>query len=141
MMAPTGRKTQVVPTHLHTPETVLSIGGLSLSARQFLVLLVGAALSYDGWKHLEALLRFPGGMWLAAALALFPLLAAGILAFGRVAGRDLAAWLLALGRYEIRPRCLVWRSIRFQESGAGSAVGASTNEAVENTVESEEANA
>ena len=120
-MVQAARKTQVVPTHLHTPETVLSIGGLSLSARQFLLLLVGVALSYDGWKHLETLMDFPGGVWLAAAGALFPTLVAGILAFGRVAGRDLAAWLLALCRYGIRPRRLVWHSVRFQEPGVGSA--------------------
>jgi hypothetical protein len=138
MIAPTVRKTQVVPTHLHTPETVLSLGGLSLSARQFLLLLVGAALSYDGWKHLEALLRFPGGMWLAAAVALLPFLAAGLLAFGRIAGRDLATWLLAFCRYEIRPRCLAWHSVRFQESGVGNATGTSAHDTDE---ESEEAHA
>ena len=60
----------MVPTHLKTPETVLALGGLSLSARQFLLLLVGAALSYDLWKHLEALITFPAGVFLAGALAL-----------------------------------------------------------------------
>ena len=109
------RKTHVVPTHLKTPETVLSIGGLSLSARQFLLLLVGAALSYDFWKHLEALTTFPGGAFLAGGIALLPTLVAIAFAFGRIAGRDIAAWVLAIFRYLSRSKRLIWHSVRFQE--------------------------
>ncbi len=108
-------RAHVVPTHLQTPETVLSFGGLSLSARQFLLLLVGAALAYDLWKLLEALLKIPGGVLFAAALALLPFLVACAFAFGRLAGRDLASWGLALVRYLARPRRLVWRSVRSGE--------------------------
>ncbi|HEU5376254.1 MAG TPA: hypothetical protein VFV38_12485 [Ktedonobacteraceae bacterium] len=114
-MLTSARKTHVVPTHLRTPETVLSFGGLSLSARQFLLLLVGAAISYDCWKHLKALATFPGGVFLAAAVALFPALVAITFAFGRIAGRDMAIWFLVILRYLFRPKCLVWRSVRFQE--------------------------
>lgn len=109
------RTTQVVPTHVNTPETVLSIGGLSLSARQFLLLLVGAALSYDLWKQLGVLAMFPGGIALAVAVALLPTLVASAFAFGRIAGRDLAAWVLTMLRYALRPKRLIWRSVRFQE--------------------------
>jgi hypothetical protein len=108
------RKTHVVPTHLRTPETVLTFGGLSLSARQFLLLLVGAALSYDLWKHLDTLLIFPGGVILALLLAVLPILLACAFAFGRVAGQDVVAWTLALLRYARRPKRLVWHSVRFR---------------------------
>lgn len=117
-MFPSTRTTHVVPTHLRTPETVLSFGGLSLSARQFLLLLVGAALSYDVWKHLEVLITQPFGIILAAAGALFPTLVACAFAFGRIAGRDLAAWALALIRYALRPKRLIWHSVRFLEEEA-----------------------
>lgn len=115
------QKTQVVPTHLCTPETVLTFGGLSLSARQFLLLLVGSALSYDVWKHLGFLIALPGGGVLAATVALFPALVACALAFGRAAGRDLIPWALVLLRYAIRPKRLIWHSVRFQEPGTGNA--------------------
>lgn len=112
-MLPSVRRTHVVPTHLRTPETVLSFGGVNLSARQFLLLLLGAALSYDAWKTLDALFTFAGGVFLAAGAALFPTVVACAFAFGRFAGRDLASWILALLRYLSRPKCLVWRSVRF----------------------------
>jgi len=114
------RKTHVVPPHLRTPETVLTFGGLSLSARQFLLLLVGAALSYDLWKHLDTLFLFPGGVILAILLAVCPLLVACAFAFGRVAGQDIAAWTLALVRYGQRPKRLIWHSVRFQAGEGGS---------------------
>lgn len=127
-MLPSARKTHVVPTHLKTPETVLSFGGVNLSARQFLLLLLGAGLSYDGWKTLEALLTFPGGVFLAAVGALFPLLLACAFAFGRIAGRDLASWMLALLRYLFRPKRLVWHSVRFLEYDAwGTGEGGDAN--------------
>jgi PrgI family protein len=116
-MVTTVRKTHVVPTHLRTPETVLTFGGLSLSARQFLLLLIGAALSYDLWKHLAALTTDPYGGVLAGGVALLPILLASAFAFGRIAGRSLDAWVLAIFRYRSRPKRLVWRSVRFQESG------------------------
>jgi len=118
------RKTHVVPTHVNTPETVLSIGGLSLSARQFLLLLVGAALSYDVWKQVAALTHLPAGIVLAVGVAVLPMLIAIAFAFGRVAGRDLATWVLTIVRYALRPRRLLWRSVRFQEP-APRAVGES----------------
>ena len=122
-MLPSVHKTHIVPTHLKTPETVLSFGGLNLSARQFLLLLVGAALSYDLWKTLSALTTFPGGSFLGAAGALFPLLVSCAFAFGRIAGRDLASWALALLRYLFRPKCLIWHSVRFLEPEMGESEG------------------
>jgi hypothetical protein len=128
MLSPV-RKTHIVPTHLGTPETVLSFGGLSLSARQFLLLLIGAALSYDAWKHLEFLISLPAGIVLASAGSLLPMLLACACAFGQIAGRDLAPWALTLVRYLTRPRRLVWRSVRFLEPEKdGVSVGTEESE-------------
>jgi hypothetical protein len=128
MLSPV-HKTRIVPTHLGTPETVLSFGGLSLSARQFLLLLIGAALSYDAWKYLGFLISLPAGSVLATAGALLPVLLACAFAFGQIAGRDLASWALTLVRYLTRPRCLVWRSVRFLEPAKDSeSVGTEESE-------------
>ncbi len=110
------RKTHVVPTHVRTPETALTLGGISLSARQFLLLLVGAALSYDLWKHLTFLTTFFVGVVLAGAIAILPSVLALSLAFGQVAGRALDAWGLVIMRYFARPRHLIWCSVRFMET-------------------------
>ena len=110
------RKTHVVPTHVRTPETVLTFSGVSLSARQFLLLLVGTALSYDMWKHLTFLTTFLTGMVLAGAIAILPSAFALSLAFGQVAGRALDAWGLVIMRYFARSRCLIWRSVRLVDT-------------------------
>lgn len=110
------RRTHVVPTHLRTPETVLSFGSISLSARQFLLLLVGAALSYDLWLHLALLAHLPGGVVPRLGCALLPAVIALALAFVHCAGRSLDLWLLVIARSWQRPTRLVWRSVRFQEA-------------------------
>ena len=109
-------KTYTVPTHLRTPETVLSFGGVSLSARQFLLLLLGSALGYDLWLHLAALAHVPLGQVARFVLALIPLLGAAALAFVHLAERELFTWLLVFLRFVSRPRRFVWCSVRFQES-------------------------
>lgn len=108
-------RTHMVPTHLRTPETVLTFAGVSLSVRQFLLLLLGCALGYDLWLHLTVLALVPGGQVIRFVLALLPGAASGALAFVRLAGRDLLAWLLVLLQYQLRPHCLIWRSVRFLE--------------------------
>ncbi|MEO7019377.1 MAG: hypothetical protein ABI234_04430 [Ktedonobacteraceae bacterium] len=108
-------KTHIVPTHLRTPETVLTLGGLSLSARQFLLLLLGSALGYDLWLHLVILAHVPAGQVVRLLLALIPFAVSCVLAFVRLAGRELIAWLLVVVRFGNRPRRLVWRSVRILE--------------------------
>lgn len=115
-MSLTPRKTHMVPTHLHTPETVFSFGGLSVSARQFLLLLIGAALGYDLWLHLAILAFGPAGMLLRLLFSALPVVLSIALAFLRLAGRSLERWLLVFLRAWGRPKQLVWRSVRFQES-------------------------
>ena len=112
-------RTHVVPTHLRMPETVLTVGGLSLSARQFLLLLLGAAIGYDLWLNLAVLAPLPGGVVMQVVrllVASIPLLCALSLAFVRAYGRDLPGWMVVWSRYQSRPRRLVWRSVRFLES-------------------------
>ncbi len=108
-------RTHIVPTHLRVPEAILTIGGLNLSVRQFLFLLLGSALGYDLWLHLAALAHVPGGQLVRLMLALIPFTLSCILAFLRLAGRELPIWLLVLIRFGNRPRRLVWYSVRFQE--------------------------
>lgn len=108
-------KTHVVPTHLSMPETVLTIGELSLSARQFLTLLIGVATSYDLWLNLTVLASLPIGAVARLVIASLPLLVANSLAFVRLSGRDLPGWLVVWIVYQVRPRTLVWRSVRFLE--------------------------
>src|SRR5579871_4085524 len=109
------RPTHVVPTHLRTPETMLTLAGITLSVRQFLLLLLGAAMSYDLWLHLAMLGRWPAGLVLRLCVAVMPFGLAGAVAFVRLAGRALEIWVLVLLRYHRRPRLLVWRSVRWQE--------------------------
>jgi hypothetical protein len=100
---------------LKVPETVLSIAGFNLSVRQFFVLLIGLAIAYQLWSALSlfaSMAIFAVGRWIVAAL---PLLVALAVAFVRLSGRTLDLWLPVLLRYALRPRQLVWRSIRFVE--------------------------
>ena len=116
------RRTHVVPTHLHTPETAFSIGSVGISVRQFLVLLIGSAISYDLWLHLVALAGLPGGQIVRLLTALVPVSLTLAIAFLKIAGRPLETWLLVLLRFWARPRRLVWRSVCFQEWSDGTAV-------------------
>ena len=121
-MAVVLRKSHVVPTHLHTPETVFSFGSVSISVRQFLVLLIGSAISYNLWLHLTVFVPVPGGQIARLVLALVPVSLALALAFLNIAGRSLDVWSLVLLRFWGRPRRLIWRSVRFQEWSDGTSV-------------------
>src|SRR5437763_15657859 len=45
----------IVPTHLNLPDQVLTLWSFSLSARQLLLLLVGAGTGGTVWQHLAPL--------------------------------------------------------------------------------------
>jgi hypothetical protein len=109
------KRSHVVPTHLRTPETILTLGGVSLSVRQFVLLLCGTALGYNLWLRLGVLATFPGGQFGRGLIALMPVLLALALAFMRLAGRTLDRWLVVLLLYQQRPKRLVWRSVRWIE--------------------------
>ena len=105
------RRFHQVPTHIGTPEPVLSMGPLTLSARQFLLLLLGGALSYHSWQLL-GVWTTPAGALPRLVLALLPAVGAGALAFVRLADRPLEHWLLCLLRFWTMSRLLLWRSVR-----------------------------
>ena len=105
--------THTIPTHLAVPETVLSLGTFTLTARQLALLFLGGSLAYSFWWHTMGLATWlaPLGMTLHAAL-LFMLVGIVLaLTFGRVAGRSLDVWLLVLAAYLSRPRLYLWRNL------------------------------
>jgi PrgI family protein len=105
-----------VPTHLNLPDQVLSVWSLSLSARQLLLLLVGAGIGGTIFQHLVFLGHsgIPGEV-LRLLLSLPPFLLALLLAWYQYAGRYLEVWLVVLVRYRLRPKRYLWRSIRYDE--------------------------
>src|SRR5579863_7820036 len=106
----------IVPTHLNLPDQVLSLWSFSLSARQLLLLLVGAGLGGTVWQHLAMLGHHAlAGQALRLLVALMPFLLLTALACYQYAGRYLEVWLVVLLRYQLRPKRYLWRSIRHVE--------------------------
>ena len=106
----------IVPTHLNLPDQVLTLWSFSLSARQLLLLLVGAGLGGTVWQHLAPLGRDAlVGQALRLLVALLPFLLLAVLASYQYADRYLEVWLVVLVRYQLRPKRYVWRSIRHFE--------------------------
>ena len=101
---PTHRRTHLVPTHIRTPETLLTIAGISLSVRQFLLVLVGISLSYRIWLMLSLLELLPGGQFLRGVLTVLPLVVALAFAFISLAGRTLDIWCVVAIRFALRQR-------------------------------------
>ena len=115
-MPRTPRK-HIVPTHLSVPDAVLTVWSFDLSARQLLLLLLGAGLGGDLWKHLVMLgHEAAAGQVLRVALALLPFLFALLLACYRYAGRYLEVWVIVLLRYCTRPKRYTWHTIRTAEA-------------------------
>ena len=107
----------IVPTHLNVPDAVLTLWSFSLTARQLLLLLLGAGLGGDLWKH-QILTGGPSvaGQALRIVLALVPFLLALLLACYQYAGRYLEVWAIVLLRYSTRPKRFVWHTIRTAEA-------------------------
>jgi len=107
----------IVPTHLNLPDQVLTLWSFSLSARQLLLLLVGAGIGGTVWQHLAPLGHHAlAGQALRLLVALVPFLLVMLLACYQYAGRYLEVWLIVLLRYHLRPRRYLWRSIRHFEA-------------------------
>ena len=103
----------IVPTHLNLPDQVLTLWSFSLSARQLLLLLVGAGLGGTVWQHLALLGHHAlAGQVLRLLVALVPFLLLAVLASYQYAGRYLEVWLIVFLRYHLRPKRYLWRSIR-----------------------------
>ncbi len=118
-MPPAARRTHLVPTHVRTPETLITLAGVSLSVRQFLLILVGIALSYRVWLLLSVLAPLPAGQVLRWIITAVPLCVAVAFAFVSLAARTLDVWCVVMLRYALRPHCFVWRSVRFFDPGLG----------------------
>ncbi len=106
----------IVPTHLSLPDQVLTLWSFSLSARQLLLLLVGAGIGGTVFQHLVVLGHYgmPGEV-LRLLLSLPPFLLSLLLAWYQYAGRYLEVWLVVLMRYRLHPKRYLWRSIRHYE--------------------------
>lgn len=128
-MPTSSHRTHLVPTHIKTPETLLTLAGVSLSVRQFLLLLTGVSLSYRLWLALTPLAFLPAGTILQGVLAALPLGAALAFAFVFIAGRALDSWCVITIRYVLRPRQFVWRSVRFAEPMWGTTTQEEHHEA------------
>jgi hypothetical protein len=106
----------LVPTHLNLPDQVLTLWSFSLSARQLLLLLVGAGIGGTVWQHLAPLEHHAlAGQVLRLLVALLPFLLIVVLACYQYAGRSLEVWLIVLVRYHLRHKRYLWRSIRHFE--------------------------
>jgi hypothetical protein len=102
---------------MNVPDKVLTVGPVSLTARQFLILLIGSSLSYNLWHQLHALsLYAPVGLVLRVCLALLPALLTLAFALAQVADRPLEVWFFVLLRYWYQPKRSVWRSVRLHEA-------------------------
>lgn len=94
-----------IPTGLTVEDRFITYGSLSLSPRQFLLLLGGVAVGYGGmWKSLPGL-----PVPLRAGAALLPPLITLVFALVQPAGRPLEGWAFILARYWRQPRTSVWR--------------------------------
>lgn len=120
--AAAGQTTHTVPTHLTSADTVLSLGYLSLSSRQLLLLLVGGSLAASLWVRtfwLAALLPPVG-----AALHWLLLMVCGscifALTFGQATGRSFDAWIIVMLAYFARPRVYLWHTIRSSNAAGAS---------------------
>src|SRR6059058_654195 len=106
----------IVPTHLNLPDQVLTLWSFSLSARQLLLLLVGAGIGGTVWQHLTVLGHHAlAGQALRLLVALVPFLLIMLLACYQYAGRYLEVWLIVLVRYQLRHKRYLCRSIRHFE--------------------------
>jgi hypothetical protein len=105
--------THTIPTHLAMPETVLSLGTFTLTARQLALLFLGGSLTYSFWWHTMGLATWlaPLGMTLHTTLLLMLVGIVLALTFGGVAGRSLDIWLFVLAAYLSRPRLYLWRNL------------------------------
>jgi hypothetical protein len=103
---------------MNVPDKVLTVGPVSLTARQFLILLIGSSISYNLWHqlHLFSLYAPPVGLVVRVCLALLPALLAMAFALAQIAGRPLEVWFFVLLRYWCQPKRLVWRSVRLYEA-------------------------
>lgn len=112
-----------VPTHLTTADTVLSLGSIMLSSRQFLLLLVGGCATAALWTRTAGLMVLlpPVGAVLHWILLLLLTTCVLALTFGQAQGRSLESWLTVVAAYLARPHLYLWRSLREYPAWPSSA--------------------
>lgn len=117
--------THTIPTHLATADSVLSLGYLTLTSRQLLLLLVGGSFAASLWTRTDVLSTLipPVGSALRLVLLVLSGLLVLALTFGQVAGRQLDAWVVVVGVYLLRPRLYLWKSVRWSRYHAGENNG------------------
>jgi hypothetical protein len=102
---------------MNVPDRVLTIGPVSLTARQFLIVLIGSSIGYNLWHQLHMLSAYaPVGQVIRLCIALAPALLTLAFALAHIAGRPLEVWFFVLLRYWCQPRRSVWRSVRTQQA-------------------------
>lgn len=99
------------PTHLATADTVLSLGYLSLSSRQLLLVLLGGSVSASLWARTSGLATLlpPAGAALHLALVIVCAAITLALTFGQAQGRSLDVWMIVCLSYLTRPHLFIWR--------------------------------
>lgn len=110
---PSGSKKHIVPTHLNLPDSILTIGGVGISARQLLLLMLGGGISGNLWYHLPPVVPGLLGLLIRLLITSIPLDLAIIAGWVRYLGRPLEIWAVLLLRYWLRPKQYLWRSIRW----------------------------
>jgi len=104
---------RTVPTHLRTADKLVDLGLASLSAPQALTLVAA------GLVAVELLVDVPGlPLPLRQALATAAIVLGLLVAWWRIDGKSLGAWLLVLLRYARFPRQAVWRPAPLPLDGA-----------------------
>lgn len=115
--ASTRRQTYTVPTHINEPDKLL----FGLTARQLLVLITGASVTYAIWLQVLTWTMAWGGdlLWSRglALLVVLPLIL-GTLAFTflQIADRSLELWVVVWMRARFAPVTYVWRSAKWDEA-------------------------
>ena len=106
--SPSLPRKHTVPTHLNLPDQVLRLlWSFSLTARQFLLLLVGGSIGGTLWQHLTVLGHYAvPGVIVRLLLSLPPFLLALFIAWYQHAGRYLEIWIVVLVRYQLHPETL-----------------------------------
>ncbi|GHO65566.1 hypothetical protein KSC_044580 [Ktedonobacter sp. SOSP1-52] len=110
----TRRQTYTVPTHINEPDKLL----FGLTARQLLVLITGASVTYAFFLQvLTWTMAWGGGLLWSRGLALLvvlPLILVTLaFTFLQIADRSLELWVVVWIRARLAPVTYVWRSAKW----------------------------
>lgn len=106
------KSTYTIPTHLRREDQILSLGLISLNARQLMMLIIAGGMTYNFILRGTWLDQTLVGMCLHYFLIAIFAGAMALLIFGKAQGRAFDLWLLILFRYWSSPRRFIWQSCR-----------------------------